>query len=134
MDVSAFDAAALRRAREAQGLTQADLARMVGVAGGERVSRWELGRGRPGPAMTSALCQALNLEPADLMPEEALSLRGLRLRRGLTLTQLADQTGLNVHCIQQWERGLIDVPPDAIERLSHALGVATDTVTRSSTH
>jgi transcriptional regulator with XRE-family HTH domain len=40
---------ALRAARVRAGLTQHELARLVGVAGGERVSRWELGTSRPRP-------------------------------------------------------------------------------------
>ena len=44
-----MDPGALRAARERAGLTQHQLARLVGVAGGERVSRWELGTSEPRP-------------------------------------------------------------------------------------
>ena len=46
---SGIDPSALRTARESAGLTQHELARLVGAAGGERVSRWELGASVPRP-------------------------------------------------------------------------------------
>ena len=45
------------------GLTQHELARLIDVAGGERISRWELGSSAPRPEMLLRLAQALPAPP-----------------------------------------------------------------------
>ena len=45
---SGVDPLALRDARLRMGLTQHELARLIDVAGGERISRWELGSSQRG--------------------------------------------------------------------------------------
>ena len=71
--------AALRAARERAGLTQHQLARLVGVAGGERVSRWELGTSEPRPEILVRLAKVLDVEAMDLLDVEAgVNLRALR--------------------------------------------------------
>jgi transcriptional regulator with XRE-family HTH domain len=53
------DPEALRAARIRAGLTRPELARLVGVAGGERVSRWELGTSSPRPEILHQLARVL---------------------------------------------------------------------------
>ncbi len=62
-----MDPAALRAARERAGLTQHQLARLVGVAGGERVSRWELGTSEPRPEILVRLAKVLDVAALDLL-------------------------------------------------------------------
>ena len=62
------DPEVLRTARERAGLTQHELARLIGVAGGERVSRWELGTSRPrGYKVLHRLADVLGVEPDALL-------------------------------------------------------------------
>ncbi len=69
--VSGIDPSELRAARESAGLTQHELARLVGAAGGERVSRWELGvrfvraHGLPHDLLQPVECQD-PLRPRDV--------------------------------------------------------------------
>jgi DNA-binding XRE family transcriptional regulator len=64
---SVVDPVALRDARLRMGLTQHELARLIDVAGGERISRWELGSSAPRPEILHRLAQALNVDAADLL-------------------------------------------------------------------
>ena len=68
--VSGIDPSELRVAREKAGLTQHELARLVGAAGGERISRWELGTSVPRPDFLVKLAvkppQHVELGAADL--------------------------------------------------------------------
>lgn len=79
-----FNPAALRDARERAGLTQHELARNVGVAGGERISRWELGTSTPRAAVLHRLAKALGVATQDLLESSdgPPTLRLLRLRAG----------------------------------------------------
>lgn len=79
-----IDAAALRRARRARGLTQAGLARILGVAGGERVSAWERGVNQPDVALLPLMAATLEVEPALLLGRSRAprDLRALRWSAG----------------------------------------------------
>lgn len=83
---SPFRGAALRHAREKAGLTQHQLAHRIGVAGEERVSRWELGTSTPQPATLSRLAKALGIRMADLLDDAdgPADLRVLRLEAGFS--------------------------------------------------
>src|SRR5690606_28502607 len=101
-----FDAAQLRAARLRAGLTQGQLARLIGVAGGERVSAWERGQAQVrNPARLHALANALGVTPAELLeiPPAGRNLRWLRLVAGLTLDQLAAAVNASVPTIKRWE-------------------------------
>lgn len=56
----------LRRERELAGMRQQDLADKIGVDR-SAVACWERGVRQPGSARFAALCDALNLDPADLL-------------------------------------------------------------------
>ena len=61
-----FQPGALRRARLNAGMTQSELARRLGVAGGERVSRWELGLSVPRSNTVVRAAEVLGVEVGDL--------------------------------------------------------------------
>lgn len=107
---SSFDHVALRHAREAAGLTQAALARKLGLAGGERVSEWERGVTSPGsPARLRALARALDVPVSNLLTSPAASaptlLRQLRITAGLTREALAERVHVSITTVERWERG-----------------------------
>src|SRR3546814_13770041 len=93
---SGIDPSALRTARESAGLTQHELARLVGAAGGERVSRWELGASVPRPDFLVKLARALDIPTLRLIHLEGDTpdLRALRLQAGLTVPELATRTNM----------------------------------------
>lgn len=59
----------IRRARQATGLTQAELAARVGVSEGI-VQMWENARRTPSLPMIQAISRELLIEPADLINKE----------------------------------------------------------------
>lgn len=127
------DADALRQARERAGLTQHGLARLVGVAGGERVSRWERGASDPRPETLQRIAKALQVEVQGLLtPSDGdADLRRLRVLAGLSARQVAERTHVSVPTYARWEAGQIERPlADAtLEALGEALGVAVSEVT-----
>ena len=67
------------------GLTQHELARLIDVAGGERISRWELGSSAPRPEMLHRLAEVLKVDAADLLEAgRPADLRRLRTSAGLS--------------------------------------------------
>ena len=63
----AVDPRALRDARVRANLTQHDAARRVGVAGGERISRWELGTSEPRPSVLKRLAEVYGVGVDELL-------------------------------------------------------------------
>lgn len=101
------DGEALHRARSAQGLTQHQLARIVDVAGGERVSGWERGANEPRARIIPELAAALGVDPLDLLDlPNGVDLRALRLVVGRTAPELARAVHVSVHTYLRWEAGL----------------------------
>lgn len=129
---SGIDPNALRAAREEAGLTQHELARLVGAAGGERISRWELGTSSPRPDFLVRLAQALDIPTLRLiqMDGEVPDLRALRLQAGLTAQKLAMAVKVAVPTYYAWEQGRwARLPaPESLEALARAYGVAVDAV------
>lgn len=118
----------LRRAREVAGLTQHQLARVIDVAGGERVSRWELGSSVPHPGVLLKLADALGVEVEDLLevPEDGPGLRELRLGAGLTLEALAESVLASTRTVHRWEHGSFQRLPSerTVSLLAKALNVS----------
>lgn len=114
-----LDSQALRRARVAAGLTQHQLARLVGVAGGERVSRWELGTSSPRPHLVLHLAGVLGVDLNELYarPRE-VDLRSLRVAAGMSMDELASRIHASKTTISRWESG------DVVRPLSTCLGTA----------
>ena len=59
-------AAAVKRLREAKGLTQAQLAEQIGVSG-KAVSKWETAKGLPDITLIEPLAKALGVSVAELL-------------------------------------------------------------------
>ncbi len=129
---SGIDPNALRAAREEAGLTQHELARLVGAAGGERISRWELGTSSPRPDFLVRLAKALDIPALRLihLDGDVPDLRALRLQAGLTVPELATSVNVAVQTYYAWEQGRwTRLPaPESLEALARACGVAVDAV------
>lgn len=105
---SGIDPAALRAARERAGLTQHELARLVDVAGGERVSRWERGSSVPKPDILLRLAEVLGLRPPELLATRetgAADLRTLRIAAGLSAAEIAAAVHISRRTYVRWEGG-----------------------------
>jgi transcriptional regulator with XRE-family HTH domain len=117
---SGVDPLALRDARIRMALTQHELARLIDVAGGERISRWELGSSAPRPEMLRRLAQALNVDVLDLLDAGGpADLRRLRTSAGLSARTLAARAHLSAPTYIRWE----SVPPKAVGLIRGSDGV-----------
>ena len=126
---SGVDPVALRDARRRMGLTQHELARLIHVAGGERISRWELGSSAPRPEMLLRLAQALNVDVGDLLEAEGpADLRRLRTSAGLSARTLADRAHMSVPTYIRWESGRTKRLParQALKPLAKALNISVE--------
>lgn len=56
----------IRKYRENRGLSQKDLADLIGVSN-SRVSNWEQGINRPNADIVADICKALNISPSELL-------------------------------------------------------------------
>lgn len=120
--------AAIRLARENAGLTQHQLARLVGVAGGERVSRWELGTSEPRPEVLVRVAKVLGVPPGDLLDVggEIPDLRALRFAAGLSADQVAARAHVSKATYLRWETGRWKRPlsEKSVKDLARALKVS----------
>lgn len=120
------DGDALFRARSVRGLTQGQLARMVDVAGGERVSQWERGVRGPAVRLIPAVAAALGVSPLEFLAmSNGVDLKALRLASGQTSREVAEQLHVSTATYLRWESGRQRAPKDpaVIRSLSRALGV-----------
>ncbi|RNL84764.1 helix-turn-helix domain-containing protein [Halostreptopolyspora alba] len=65
----------IKAARKRKGLTQRELARLIGT-GEMRVARWERGASAPSAKYVFRLADALGIDPRDLVADEAGGDRG----------------------------------------------------------
>ena len=68
--------ATIRRLREEQGITQAELAQRIGE-GSKAVSKWETAKGLPDITLIEPLAKALNVSVMELMSGDTVSNRNL---------------------------------------------------------
>jgi transcriptional regulator with XRE-family HTH domain len=128
---SGVDPVVLRDARIRMGLTQHELARLIDVAGGERISRWELGSSAPRPEILHRLALALNVGAADLLETGGpADLRRLRTSAGLSARTLAARVHMSVPTYVRWESGRTKRLPtrQALNPLAKALNVTVEDV------
>ncbi len=119
-----FDPDGLRTAWERAGLTRHELASLVGVAGGERVSRWERGASVPRPETIAVLCEVLAVNSTQLLVGVS-DARALRLERGLTVDEMAERTGVGRSKIACRERGVARLKPAQVQSVAAVLGAPT---------
>lgn len=127
-----IDAAALWRARRTRGLTQASLARILGVSGGERVSAWERGVNQPDVSLLPLLAATLEVDPTLLLGSSVArgDLRSLRWSAGLTANQVSAALHVSRNTYLRWESGARSIPREGvlIRHLADRLGVGTPVV------
>ena len=131
---SGLDPLALRDARLRMGLTQHELARLIDVAGGERISRWELGSSAPRAELLHRLAEALNVGVADLLDAGGpADLRRLRTRAGLSARTVAARAHMSVPTYIRWECGGTKRLParQALKPLAKALNISVEAVESS---
>jgi len=110
---------ALHRARSARGLTQSQLAQIIDVSGGERVSEWERGIRTPAVRLIPAVAAALGVTPLEFCPmPNGVDLKALRLASGKTSTEIAQQTQVSSATYLRWESGRSRASPDPAVRRS----------------
>lgn len=128
--MNCVDPKAIRAARESLGMTQHQLARSIGVAGGERISRWELGLDEPRPDLLVRLARILNLVPADLLDDAGRGLRRLRYCAGLSSADLAAAVHVSTRSYARWESGSWVRPPsnESLRALARTLDVPLDAI------
>jgi transcriptional regulator with XRE-family HTH domain len=136
---ASVDPAALRDARLKAGLTQAQVARTLGLAGGEAVSVWERAAFEPrSAALLHRLADVLGVAVAHLLCLDGgkVDLRYLRLAAGLESAAVADQLHVALSTYRRWERGAWTRTPSdaAIATLAKAFGVRPDVVTGALAH
>ncbi|MGY2877177.1 transcriptional regulator with XRE-family HTH domain [Marmoricola sp. URHA0025 HA25] len=136
---ASLDPAALREARQKAGLTQGQVARALGLAGGEAVSVWERGAFEPkSAALLHRLAEVLGATVPELLrcDDGNPDLRYLRLVAGLESADVADQLHVAVSTYRRWERGAwTRSPSDAvIASLAQAFRVPAGAVARALAH
>lgn len=129
----AFSPTRLAKAREAAGLSNAELAKQLGVRRQE-VVRWQARSSprTPQPQMQLRLARALGVEVADLVEREVASLAALRTAQGLRQADLAELAGLPRSTVQALETGKIaTLRSDQAERIAHALKSSPETIVQA---
>ena len=128
---SGVDPLALRDARIRMGLTQHELARLIDVAGGERISRWELGSSAPRAELLHRLAEALHVGVEDLLDAGGpADLRRLRTTAGLSARTVAARAHISAPTYIRWESGGTKRLParQALKPLANALNVTVEDV------
>lgn len=123
---------ALRVARRRAGLTQHELARRVGVGGGERVSKWEIGGVTPRLEVLTRVASVLGVAVEDLLrvSEGRVGFRLLRVRAGVTPAALAAAVNVSLRTLRRWEAGQLERLPGAVtvRRAAQVMGVSIQDV------
>ncbi len=128
----ALDGDALRSARERAGLSQNDLARVLGLASGGRISLWERGEARPrSPRLLHDVASALEVPAVQLLApsESGPSLRWMRFAAGLSVEELALAAHVSASSVKRWEAVGLSRPTErVVAALAHALGASVDDI------
>lgn len=125
-----FSPAMFTAARRRTGMSRAELARLAGLSAGT-VTAWETGRAGP-QADTLALAVAvLGVTIADVVPipPGQRHLGDLRVRVGLTQTQLAAQLGVSPTTLAMLERGEVRLRPEVAVAIAAKLQLQPDEIT-----
>lgn len=139
----------LRTARDRAGLTQAQVAEKVDCSQGA-VSAWELGTVTPRPEQLKKLRYLLQFHvprvkgprkapPSSAGPDDVPSAYGrwlneTRVKKGLSITRLAEESGVGYATIANVESGRTQNPrAEARDRLATALGVTEPAAVTAAT-
>lgn len=125
-----FDADKLREARIDLGITQADLAKRIGVDPGV-VNSWEVRGARPSVPNLGRVASALGLTVPDLYRSDAGAagaLVDLRVRAGLSQREAAELLKVSQARISRWERGVSRPTWDEISSYAEVLNADRITV------
>lgn len=126
-----FDGDALRGARERAGLSQSELARRLGLADGNRISRWERGTAVPRAPRVADLARTLSVSAEELLraPAGDPSLRWLRYAAGLSIPEVAALVDSPVSTVRNWETlGLKAPNEETVRALAAALSTSSGRV------
>ena len=115
----------LRERRKALGLTQAQLAKLVGVTS-MTVSFWESGENKPSFQKATVLSQVFHCCVDDidrgLSSLEPGTIKWWRKKIGLTASQLASRAGVSADLVNDWEHDRLAPHPDHLRLLAEAFG------------
>lgn len=98
---------AIRDARETARLTQHQLAREVGIAGGERVSKWELGTATPRLEVLAKVARVVDVDIQVLLAPgfRLVGVARLRAAQSLSVSEAARRCHVSIATYERWERG-----------------------------
>lgn len=117
---------ALKRAREAAGMSRAELGELVG---GTRMAihRWETGARTPQVSTVALLARTLGIDPADLIAPPR-TLPQLRASRGLLQSEVAGQLGVTRSRYSSIELGTGRATHEQVLQLAAIFGVEIGTL------
>lgn len=123
----------VRELRSLRGITEQELAKAVGCAR-STVSTWETRNQPPNPGNLTSLANFFGVMPADLLegPQDACTLRDLRVRNGYTQKQIAAVLGVVVSTYCDVETGRQGLPERWVPILKSAYGASEQTVRKSA--
>ena len=134
MAVARFSGPAFQRAREAAGLTRAQVAARLDVAAADPVRIWETGVEQPRPALIPRLAALVDVAALDLLEGagDPPSLSALRLMAGLSRADVvAAATTLTKMTYVRLDAGVGArrlPPPAVVAELADVLGVSPGAV------
>jgi len=121
--VTAFNGTKLQMIRSEQGLSSAELAKMIGVKP-NIVDSYENGTTNPSVVRLRGLCQALQVETAKLLDiTDGHTLKDLRELALLTSSEAAADLGLSTAKLYRLETGKTKVVADVKARMAKVYGV-----------
>jgi transcriptional regulator with XRE-family HTH domain len=123
-----LDTGRLRTLRLNKGWSQHALSVEVGVQGAAAVSAWERGAATPRPSTLLRVAEVLGVHAVELLAvdrEQGLTIRELRVSRGMSLQELAKAVNASSSTVRRWENGDFQGGPnqDVVGALARALGV-----------
>ncbi len=136
--VARVDGERLARAREAAGLSQSALARMIGASSKQRIWQWERGAEQPRPRYVPELAKALAIAPLELLDgdQSRPTISALRLAAGLTRDEVWQRAAIAKMTYNRIERGIGTRRPDRsiVRSLATVLGATEGEVLAAIEH
>lgn len=113
-----------KKLREQKGLTQAQLARQIGISE-QSISKYERGERKPKSETIEALANFFKV-PVSYLRGEAVAnrLKELRQSKGLTLDDIEKATGINRGTYSNYENGNTEPKFETWQKLANYFGVS----------